>query len=131
MSQNNDIVLGVDFGTTNSSAAVYQNSELKIFDIDPTNSSPKTLKSSIFITPEHSIFIGQTAIDEYIKRFEGIEIHTDKRLSDQEIEVVKDVEGGTIFEKIVEEYEINLPGRFILSPKRVIDRKSTRLNSSH
>ena len=114
------LVLGIDFGTTNSSAAVYVNDKVQIIDVDPRNTNPTTLKSSIFITKDQEVIVGQKAIDTYIEKFEGQEIQSDFRLTDDYLAGEANKEGETMLERLVEEYEINLPGRFIISPKRVM-----------
>lgn len=115
-----NLVLGVDFGTTNSSAAVFVDNQIKLFKVDETNKNPCTLKSSIFIGKDNQTYVGQQAIDQYIEKFEGHEIVTDFRITDEWVDILKNVEGDTTKERVIEEYEINLPGRFIMSPKRVM-----------
>jgi hypothetical chaperone protein len=126
MNTSESVVLGVDYGTTNSSAAVFINGQVRVLEIDPTNTSPKTLKSSIFVATDGEISLGQAAIDQYIEKFEGIEIKTDFQITDDFMVVEKfggNKEQDTIKERIIEEVELNLPGRFIMSPKRVLPNK--------
>ena len=117
---NSSLTLGIDFGTTNSSAAIYNDGKVTLIEVDPENSNKTTLKSSLFITKDHDIIVGQKAINTYIEKFEGREIQSDYRLTNDYLAGEADKEGETKLERLVEEYDINLPGRFIISPKRVM-----------
>jgi|GEM_PF-274733 len=123
MNPSKDLVLGVDFGTTNSSAAVFDNNQVKLFDVDDKGANSKTLKSSIYINKNHGIFVGDEAIQNYTQDFEGKEIKTDRRLTDEWLDIIQGVEGELSRERLVEEYEVDLPGRFIVSPKRVMPNR--------
>jgi hypothetical chaperone protein len=57
--------IGIDFGTTNSGAALYHNGRVQHFPLDPASQDPKMLRSALYITREHQFLIGREAIDTY------------------------------------------------------------------
>ncbi|MBN1179399.1 MAG: Hsp70 family protein [Anaerolineae bacterium] len=60
--------IGVDFGTTNSGAAVFDGRRVHLFPIDPKSADPAVVRSAIYITREHEAFVGQEAIDTYYRQ---------------------------------------------------------------
>ena len=60
--------IGVDFGTTNSGAAVVVDGKLRALSIDPQNSDPTVKRSLLYITREHEIFAGRAALDAYYEQ---------------------------------------------------------------
>lgn len=119
MKHQNDPVIGVDFGTTNSSAAIFLDGKVRFFNVDPESSSPKTLKSSIFLHSNGNITVGEKAINEYLEKFKNFEIKTMDVSTDRK-EVVHIWEGHFYYDFVREEVEVNLPSRLILSPKRAM-----------
>ena len=69
---------GVDFGTTNSSAAVVQGEDLTVLSLDPANDSPRSLPSLLYITSEAERIVGRSAADAFIERNVGREVITEK-----------------------------------------------------
>jgi len=63
---------GIDFGTTNSSVAIFQNHHPIALPIDPLSSNPQILKSLIFIDPNHQATTGSNAIQKYLYDLENI-----------------------------------------------------------
>lgn len=64
-------IFGLDFGTTNSALSVNSHGNVKMIDIErsnSTNSIGKTSKSVIYFDPEKKRFyVGQQAVDNYVK----------------------------------------------------------------
>ncbi len=56
--------IGLDFGTTNSGAAVYDGDQLHILTLDPDAAS-SVIRSVIYLTRDHDLYIGQKAINLY------------------------------------------------------------------
>ena len=56
---------GIDFGTTNSTIAIVQNSHPLPLNIDTDSSTPHILKSLIYANAQKDIKIGQSAINSY------------------------------------------------------------------
>ena len=66
--------VGLDFGTTNSSAAVVDGAVVRLIPLDPINSAPEVLRSALFIGRDGRIFLGREAIDRYTQGNVGREI---------------------------------------------------------
>lgn len=62
------MTIGVDFGTTNSGAAVVIDGQLRALAIDPQNSDPTIMRSLLYITREHEVFVGRAALDAYYEQ---------------------------------------------------------------
>jgi hypothetical chaperone protein len=60
-----DTTIGVDFGTTNSGAALVTDGRLRALTIDPTNEAPTVMRSLLYITREHEVSVGRAALDAY------------------------------------------------------------------
>lgn len=59
--------IGLDFGTTNSGAAVYDGQRVRVFALDPASRYPTVMRSTLYITRDHEVRIGQEAIDTYYR----------------------------------------------------------------
>jgi hypothetical chaperone protein len=57
--------IGIDFGTTNSGAAVFDGERLHSFSLDPTGHEPTIIRSTIYVTREHEFFFGREAMETY------------------------------------------------------------------
>jgi hypothetical chaperone protein len=57
--------IGLDFGTTNSGAALFDGQRVHAFALDPHSRDPTVIRSAMYITREHEAYIGQEAIDVY------------------------------------------------------------------
>jgi len=74
MSKN--ISCGIDFGTTNTSLAVYKNGKIHTINIDPISPNPTISRSVIYISPKNSLSFGQQAINNYNHAIEQNEART-------------------------------------------------------
>ncbi len=63
--------IGLDFGTTNSGAAVFDGERVQVFPIDPASRDPTVIRSTLYITREHEVFIGQEALATYYSQNAG------------------------------------------------------------
>lgn len=59
------MILGMDFGTTNSGMAVYDGRSVSILPLDPSSPNPRVARTAVYITNEQAIHIGRAAIDRY------------------------------------------------------------------
>lgn len=59
------IKAGLDFGTSNSGMAIYDGSRVRLLPLDPKNMLPEVVKTILYITRDHKVFIGQEAIELY------------------------------------------------------------------
>jgi hypothetical chaperone protein len=63
--------IGLDFGTTNSGAAVFDGQRVRVFLLDPNSRDPGVIRSVLYVTREQEITIGQEAIDTYYRQNVG------------------------------------------------------------
>lgn len=118
--------VGLDFGTTNSSAAIYDGSNLKLLPLDPINNAPTILRSALFMTREGVPFIGREAINRFTEGNVGREIEYEWRYLG-ETELV--TETGVISQSIYTQVDANAPGRLFQSLKSGLrDSSFTKTN---
>ena len=60
--------IGLDFGTTNSGAAAFDGQRVHVFPLDPDSHDPTVVRSTLYITRDHGISIGQEAINDYYRQ---------------------------------------------------------------
>jgi len=63
--------IGLDFGTTNSGAAVFDGRRVHLFPIDPAGSPSTVIRSILYITRDHEMIIGREALDTYYRQNSG------------------------------------------------------------
>ena len=63
--------IGLDFGTTNSGAALYDGQRLHVFSLDPASNDPRVMRSVMYVTRDHQILFGREAIDTYYRQNVG------------------------------------------------------------
>ncbi len=59
------MIIGMDFGTTNSGMAVYDGRVVELLSLDPTAPNPRVARTALYITNEQAVTIGRAAIDLY------------------------------------------------------------------
>lgn len=65
------MILGMDFGTTNSGLAVYDGA-VHLLPLDPTNAgNPAVVRTMLYITNRQRAYYGRVAIDEYYEQNHG------------------------------------------------------------
>ena len=114
------MIIGMDFGTTNSGMAIYNGRSVNILPLDPSSRNPRVLRTAMYITKEQGIFIGRDAIDRYYEHNLGRVVKT-RKVWIGEIELFAD-------EKfyIVDAYawvDVSEPGRLLLSIKSRLREK--------
>ena len=62
---NAGMILGMDFGTTNSGMAVYDGRAVELLPLDPSAPNPRVARTALYITNEQAVTIGRAAIDRY------------------------------------------------------------------
>jgi hypothetical chaperone protein len=63
--------LGIDFGTTNTSAAVYDGKDLHYIALDPQNISATNLRSMIYVDGKHRVRLGVDAAQTFLSEDTG------------------------------------------------------------
>lgn len=108
------MIVGMDFGTTNSGVAVYDGREIQVLPLDPDSANPRVLRTALYITNEQSVHIGRTAINHYYEQNIGRIVKT-RKVWIGEIEVyAEDLYYVTDAYAWV---DISEPGRLLLSVK--------------
>ena len=59
------MIVGMDFGTTNSGLAAYDGQRLQLLPIDPANANPRVARTALYLTNDQSLTIGRAAVDTY------------------------------------------------------------------
>ena len=79
--------IGIDFGTTNSSAAAAEADDVRVLELDAANDNPTSLPSLLYITAEGQAVAGREAADTYIARNVGREVEL------KQVDLGLDIEG--------------------------------------
>jgi hypothetical chaperone protein len=108
------MIVGMDFGTTNSGMAVYDGREINILPLDSSNKNPRILRSAIYITNEQALHIGRDAVDRYYEQNIGRFVKT-RKVWIGEIEVY--AEDMYYVTDAYAWVDISEPGRLLLSIK--------------
>lgn len=107
--------VGLDFGTTNSSAAVYDGKRVQLLALDPEHSSPTVMRSTLFISREGALSIGRQAINRFTEGNVGREIEYQWRyIGDTEVTFA---DFGTVMQSLYVPVDANAPGRLFQSLK--------------
>jgi hypothetical chaperone protein len=107
--------IGLDFGTTNSSAALYDGSQIRLLNLDPINPSPTVMRSTLFISRNGTPSIGRSAINNFTEGNVGREIEYQWRYLGETEVTLADV--GTIMQALYAIVDANTPGRLFQSLK--------------
>lgn len=114
--------IGLDFGTTNTSAAVFDGQSVRLLPLDPSNNNPNILRTTLFLTrptpatQDRSIaYIGREAIDRFTAGNVGRVIEYQKNyIGSIELEL-GDI--GLVMMPMRVEVDMNSPGRLFQSLK--------------
>lgn len=83
------MIIGMDFGTTNSGMAVYDGHAVNVLPLDPSNSNPRVARTALYITTEQAVTIGRAAVDLYFEHNIGRPVKLQK-IWVGELEVIAD-----------------------------------------
>lgn len=114
--------VGLDFGTTNSSAAIYDGERLTLLPLDQANSSPSIMRSTLFMTREGAAYIGREAINRFTASNVGREIEYEWRYIGEAEVTFADF--GTTQQALYVKVDANAPGRLFQSLKTGLRDKS-------
>ncbi len=84
------MIIGMDFGTTNSGIAAYDGREVAVLPLDPSAPNPRVARTAVYITNEQAVTIGRAAIDLYFAHNIGRPVKM-QRVWVGEIEVIADL----------------------------------------
>ena len=68
------IRIGIDFGTTNTSAAYYDGSQIQPIILDPANANANLLRSMIYVTRTQQTYLGLKAVETFLAQDTGREV---------------------------------------------------------
>lgn len=108
------MIVGMDFGTTNSGMAVYDGTAVTLLPIDPHNANPRVARTAIYITNDHAVHIGRAALDYFFEQNVGRAVKM-RRVWVGELEIF----GGDMY-YVTDAYvyvDVMSPGRLFLSIK--------------
>lgn len=108
------MIVGMDFGTTNSGMALYDGRSVRVLPLDPSNNNPRVLPTAIYLTNEQGLVIGRAAIDQYYSDNTGRPVKL-RKVWIGEMEVF----GGDMY-YVTDAYafvDVLSPGRLFLSVK--------------
>ncbi|MDX1665286.1 MAG: Hsp70 family protein [Candidatus Promineifilaceae bacterium] len=72
------MIVGMDFGTTNSGMALYNGEAVRRLPLDPSSENPRVVRTALYITNEQDIFIGREAVDRYFEHNVGRPVKLEK-----------------------------------------------------
>lgn len=117
--------LGIDFGTTHTTAVHFNGRELQFISLDRANKDPHLLRSMIYMTREQDVILGVEAAQTYLRDNTG-------RIAKLEEKVVGTIENTVarvtrtatepdgpiviVYDVIIEE-DVSAPGRLLQSVK--------------
>jgi hypothetical chaperone protein len=81
------MIVGMDFGTTNSGMSVYDGQELRILPLDAASDNPRVFRTALYITNEQEVVVGREALDQYFAQNVGRPVKL-KKVWVGEIEVI-------------------------------------------
>ncbi len=59
------MIVGMDFGTTNSGMAVYDEDAVTVLPLDPANKNKRVVPTALYIMNDQTVHVGRTAVDNY------------------------------------------------------------------
>ncbi len=59
------MIIGMDFGTTNTGAALFDGQRVRLLPLDPASATPEVCRSAIYMTRTGEYFLGSAAINTY------------------------------------------------------------------
>jgi hypothetical chaperone protein len=66
------MIIGMDFGTTNSGLALYDGQAVQLLPVDPSNEiTPHVLRTMLYITRGQQYYVGREAVDVYYEQNQG------------------------------------------------------------
>ncbi|MCC6803878.1 MAG: Hsp70 family protein, partial [Anaerolineae bacterium] len=109
------MIIGMDFGTTNSGIATYDGTRLRVIPIDGSNSIART---ALYITNDRQFYIGREAIDTYFAQNLNRPVNI-SRVRVGEITLTF-AEIGTFVRDVYIDKDVLSPGRLFVSFKTAL-----------
>lgn len=109
--------IGIDFGTSNSSVAVYDGTSVRLLPLDEHARDAQVMRSLLYITRAGDIVAGQRALDLYTEQNTGREVKLERRYIGEVKMVFSDM---TVVKDAYALVDVNEPGRLFQSLKRFL-----------
>lgn len=130
--------IGIDFGTTHTSAAVVNGDNIQFIPLDEKNSDPTLLRSMLYITREQESILGREAVETYLREDTGRIVRLEEKVVGTIENTVARTERAatdpdgpiTIVYDVVVAEDISAHGRLLQSIKtglRDIDYEGTKI----
>ncbi|MEO1163044.1 MAG: Hsp70 family protein [Chloroflexota bacterium] len=109
------MIIGMDFGTTNSGMSVYDGDTLQLIPLDPSNRNNTVVPTALYITNDRAVHIGKDATNTYYEQ----NLNRPSKLEKVWVGEVKMTfaEVGTFYRDVYIDKDIYAPGRLFLSFK--------------
>jgi hypothetical chaperone protein len=118
------LCVGVDFGTSNSSAAVYDGRAIRLLPLDREAADPCVMRSLVYIERSGEVWFGQAALSRYLEQNTGRAVHYEMQRVGEVSMVFAEV--GTVVQDAMALIDVNEPGRLFQSLKRFLPVTSFR-----
>jgi hypothetical chaperone protein len=121
--------LGIDFGTTNTSAAVFDGHKLDYIPLDPQNSEKHNLRSIIYIDGKQNIRFGVDAVQTFLREDTGRPVVLEEKVVGTIENTVSRISFGplagnddpiTIIYDVVINEDVGIRGRLLQSIKTAL-----------
>jgi len=112
------ISVGLDFGTSNSSVAVYDGTATRLIPLEPDAPEPTVLRSLLYVTRDGEQFVGQEAVDRHQRENAGRAVKLQRRYVGNVTMTFAGV--GTITTETHALVDANEPGRLFQSIKTLL-----------
>ena len=109
------MIIGMDFGTTNSGMSVYDGEQLRLIPLDPTNRNATVARTALYITNDRAVHIGRDATDVYYEQ----NLNRPSKIEKVWVGEIEQVfaELPTFYRDVYIDKDIYSPGRLFLSFK--------------
>jgi len=125
-SKKSKIGIGIDFGTSNSVAAIYDGERTTLVPLDDSNA---VMPTASYVMRDFTISVGQTAIDDFIRGNQGRRVELSAELLGEERTSAGGLEGplaesetSKVFGQAIN--DMALPGRLFRGTKRLLGDSS-------
>jgi hypothetical chaperone protein len=118
------LCVGVDFGTSNSSAAVYDGRSVRLLPLDHEASDPCVMRSLVYIERSGDVWFGQKALSRYLEQNTGRAVRYEMQRVGEVTMVFADI--GTVVKDALALIDVSEPGRLFQSLKRFLPVTSFR-----
>ena len=112
------VIIGMDFGTTNSGMAHYDGKELRLIPFGATEGEWAINRTALYLTNDQSVSIGRAAIDQYMAHNLGRPSKIERSLIGYVDLVLPDM--PLIHEEVYAERDVLAPGRLFISFKTML-----------